>query len=177
MPLDLCASGTLDEPGAVYSFSRAKPSKRKNGSWEEPRGEAAVEEPAVETPFKAVFKAIEAANTRVRELASADPHLEGMGTTLVAVLDRGEELLIASVGDSRVYLRDGQGVRPITEDQSWVNEVGRPLGFDEASLRTHPLRNVLTMAIGASPHVLVNQYSIPWTPGSMALLSSDGLHG
>ena len=68
-------------------------------------------------------------------------------------------------------------MRPITEDQSWVNEVGRPLGFDEASLRTHPLRNVLTMAIGASQHVLVKQYSIPWTAGSMALLSSDGLHG
>ncbi len=55
------------------------------------------------------LQAVEAANTRVREMASADPHLEGMGTTLVAVLDKGEELLIGrSVGDSRVYLR-GQG--------------------------------------------------------------------
>jgi len=126
---------------------------------------------------QALVKAVETANEQVRELAKNDPQLEGMGTTLVAALDNGEELLIASVGDSRAYLWDGNSVRAITQDQSWVNEVGRPLGLDEASLKTHPLRNVLTMAIGASPNVVVNHYSIPWTPGSLALLSSDGLHG
>jgi serine/threonine protein phosphatase PrpC len=49
--------------------------------------------------------------------------------------------------------------------------------LDEASLRTHPLRNVLTMAIGAGAHLVVNSYAIPWKPGSLALLCSDGLHG
>lgn len=126
---------------------------------------------------QALVKAVETANEQVRELAKNDPQLEGMGTTLVAALDNGDELLIASVGDSRAYLWDGDSCRAITQDQSWVNEVGRPLGLDEASLRTHPLRNVLTMAIGASPHVVVNRYVIPWMPGSIALLSSDGLHG
>jgi protein phosphatase len=126
---------------------------------------------------QALLQAVVAANTRVRELAGADPQLEGMGTTLVAALDSGAELLIASVGDSRAYLWDGESFRAITQDQSWVNEVGRPLGIDEASLRTHPLRNVLTMAIGSSQNVVVNRYAIPWTPGAVALLSSDGLHG
>ncbi len=111
------------------------------------------------------------------ELARNDPKLEGMGTTLVAALDIGEELLIASVGDSRAYLLDAESFRAVTEDQSWVNEVGRPLGLDEASLRTHPLRNVLTMAIGAGSHLVVNCYTIAWKPGSLVLLSSDGLHG
>ena len=124
-----------------------------------------------------LLQAVEAANNQVRELAKTDPTLEGMGTTLVAALDAGEELLIASVGDSRAYLLDYASFRAITEDQSWVNEVGRPLGIDEASLRTHPLRHVLTMAIGASADLVVNFYSIPWKPGSQALLSSDGLHG
>ena len=124
-----------------------------------------------------LLRAVETANRKVLELARNDPKLEGMGTTLVAVLDIGEELLIASVGDSRAYLLDADSFRAITEDQSWVNEVGRPLGLDEASLRTHPLRNVLTMAIGASSNLVVNCYSIPWKPGSLALLSSDGLHG
>jgi hypothetical protein len=100
-----------------------------------------------------------------------------MGTTLVAALDIGEELLIASVGDSRAYLLDSDSFRAVTEDQSWVNEVGRPLGLDETALRNHPLRNVLTMAIGASSNLVVNCYNIPWKPGSLALLSSDGLHG
>jgi serine/threonine protein phosphatase PrpC len=124
-----------------------------------------------------LLKAVEAANNKVRESAKSDPELEGMGTTLVAALDMGEELLIASVGDSRAYLLDGASFRGITEDQSWVNEVGRPLGIDEASLRTHPLRHVLTMAIGASTKLVVNFYRIPWEPSSLALLSSDGLHG
>src|SRR5437867_1955184 len=126
---------------------------------------------------QALLRAVETANNRVLELAKNDPKLEGMGTTLVAVLDLGEELLIASVGDSRMYVLDSDSFRVVTEDQSWVNEVGRPLGLDEASLRTHPLRNVLTMAIGAGSHLVVNYYSTPWKPGSLALLSSDGLHG
>jgi protein phosphatase len=126
---------------------------------------------------QALLRAVETANNKVLELARNDPKLEGMGTTLVAVLDIGEELLIASVGDSRAYLLDDESFRAVTEDQSWVNEIGRPLGLDEGSLRTHPLRNVLTMAIGAGAHLVVNCYTIDWKPGSLALLSSDGLHG
>src|SRR6266849_7074555 len=126
---------------------------------------------------QALLKAVETANNKVLELARNDPKLEGMGTTLVAALDIGEELLIASVGDSRAYLLENGTFRAITEDQSWVNEVGRPLGLDEAALRAHPMRNVLTMAIGASANLIVNCYTIRWKVGSMALLSSDGLHG
>jgi serine/threonine protein phosphatase PrpC len=125
----------------------------------------------------ALLGAIQKANATVRERAQTDTKLEGMGTTIVAALDTGDELQIASVGDSRAYLLEDNSFRAITQDQSWVNEVGRPLGLDENALRTHPMRNILTMAIGASPHVVVNRYSIPWKPGSLALLSSDGLHG
>src|SRR5260370_31770140 len=107
-----------------------------------------------ETPERdsqVLLKAIESANNQVRLLAKNDPKLEGMWTTLVAALDIGEELLIASVGDSRAYLLDGETFQAITEDQSWVNEVGRPLGIDEVTLKTHPLRHILTMPIGRRP--------------------------
>jgi serine/threonine protein phosphatase PrpC len=126
---------------------------------------------------QALLRAIETANRKVMELAKTDSKLEGMGTTLVAAVDAGDELLIGSVGDSRAYLLENGSFRAITQDQSWVNEVGRPLGLDDATLRTHPMRNVLTMAIGASPHLVVNCYSVAWKPGALALLSSDGLHG
>ncbi len=66
---------------------------------------------------------------------------------------------------------------PITDDQTWVNEVGRPLGLDEESLRNHPMRHVLTMAIGASAPLTVNYYSVPLRPGALVLMCSDGLHG
>jgi serine/threonine protein phosphatase PrpC len=124
-----------------------------------------------------LLTAVEEANRRVLDAARQDIALEGMGTTLVAALEIGEDLCIASVGDSRAYLMDDAGLRAITDDQTWVNEVGRPLGLDEESLKNHPMRHVLTMAIGASTPLTVNCYSVPLTPGALVMICSDGLHG
>jgi serine/threonine protein phosphatase PrpC len=124
-----------------------------------------------------LLTAVEEANRRVLAAAQSDPGLAGMGTTLVAALDLSEGFSIASVGDSRAYVLDDGGFRAITDDQTWVNEVGRPLGLDEESLRNHPMRHVLTMAIGASAPLTVNYYSIPLQAGALVLLCSDGLHG
>ena len=124
-----------------------------------------------------LLRAVEEANRRVLSAAQSDPGLEGMGTTLVAALELPDGFSIASVGDSRAYLLDDGGLRVITDDQTWVNEVGRPLGLDEESLRNHPMRHVLTMAIGASTPLTVNYYSIPLQKGALVLLCSDGLHG
>jgi serine/threonine protein phosphatase PrpC len=124
-----------------------------------------------------LFKAFREANLRVMSAAASDPELEGMGTTLVVALECGPELLIASVGDSRAYVYDGGELTGITEDQTWVHEVGRRLGIDETSLKTHPMRHVLTMAIGVSPELRVHSYTVRPHPGEVILLSSDGLHG
>jgi len=124
-----------------------------------------------------LLSAVEEANRRVLEASNSDPQLEGMGTTLVAVLESGDELAIASVGDSRAYLLDDAGFRPITEDQTWVHEVGRPLGLDEESLRTHPMRHVLTMAIGVGGALSIHYYVVQLKPQALLLMCSDGLHG
>ncbi len=126
---------------------------------------------------KVLLTAVEEANRRVIEASQSDPGLEGMGTTLVVALEVDGGLNIASVGDSRAYLYDRDGLRVITDDQTWVNEVGRPLGLDEEILRNHPMRHVLTMAIGASTPLTVNYYDLPLGPGSVFLMCSDGLHG
>jgi serine/threonine protein phosphatase PrpC len=124
-----------------------------------------------------LLSAVEAANRRVLQAAHSDPSLEGMGTTLVAALEVDPGLSIASVGDSRAYLLDDDGFRVITDDQTWVNEVGRPLGLDEESLRNHPMRHVLTMASGASAPLTVNYYSVPLKSAALVMICSDGLHG
>jgi protein phosphatase len=72
---------------------------------------------------------------------------------------------------------DGRDLTGVTEDQTWVNEVGRRLGIDEASLKTHPMRHVLTMAIGVSPELRVYSGTLRPHGGELILLSSDGLHG
>lgn len=119
----------------------------------------------------------EEANRRVMSAASSDASLEGMGTTLVAALEVGDEILIASVGDSRAYVYESGRLIVITEDQTWVHEVGRRLGIDEESLKTHPMRHVLTMAIGVSPQLRIHTYALSPRPGTQLLICSDGLHG
>jgi PPM family protein phosphatase len=124
-----------------------------------------------------LVEAFNAANQCVSAAASAESRLQGMGTTLVAALDRGDHIQIASVGDSRAYLFEDGALRLITQDQTWVNDVGRRLGLDEATLKTHPLRHVLTIAIGVSASLRVNTYNVRPAPGAVLLLCSDGLHG
>jgi protein phosphatase len=125
----------------------------------------------------ALQAAFEEANRKVLDAANSDSKLEGMGTTLVAALLNGSEVMIGSVGDSRAYIWEAGQLNPLTEDQTWVNEVGRRLGMDEASLKAHPMRHVLTMAIGVS--YPLRMYYTTYRPGHNAqfLLSSDGLHG
>jgi len=117
------------------------------------------------------------ANQRVMDAAAKDPEMEGMGTTLVAAVEDRGDLLIASVGDSRVYTFENGTLQTITEDQTWVNEVGRRLGIDEENLKNHPMRHVLTMAIGVSENLRVHTHRITPSPGMLILLCSDGLHG
>jgi protein phosphatase len=100
-----------------------------------------------------------------------------MGTTLVGLLEDGDSLHIAGVGDSRVYSYANGKLESLLEDQTWVNEVGRRLGIDEDSLKKHPMRHVLTMAIGVGDPLRVNSRTIPRQPGTLYLLCSDGLHG
>ena len=124
-----------------------------------------------------MVRAFEEANQCVINEAQMDINLDGMGTTLVVAQEAANELLIASVGDSRAYSYHEGKLQQITADQTWVQEVGRRLGIDEENLRTHPMRHVLTMAIGVSPQLRINTYRTNPQVGSQVLLCSDGLHG
>jgi len=126
----------------------------------------------------ALLGAVEEANDLVLAEATRDPNLEGMGTTIVAALEtRENDIAIASVGDSRAYVLHGGELRAVTQDQTWVQEVGRGLGLDEASLRTHPMRHVLTMAVGVGAAVRILYYAVELERGDLLLLTTDGLHG
>ena len=121
--------------------------------------------------------AFEEANRCVSAASAAAAELQGMGTTLVAALTHGEDVRIASVGDSRAYIFEDGSLRSITEDQTWINDVGRRLGLGEAALKVHPFRHVVTMAIGVSSPLQVRTYVVRPKAGTVLLLCSDGLHG
>lgn len=118
------------------------------------------------------------ANRVVRAAAKTKPELEGMGTTLLVARDLGEgRLQIGSVGDSRAYLSSKEGLSLITQDQTWVAEVGSRLGLTDEALRKHPMRHVLTMAVGTADELRVESRIVQMTRGDQVLLCSDGLHG
>lgn len=121
--------------------------------------------------------AFQQASRAVYDLAASNPEFEGMGTTMVCALDLPGQFLIANVGDSRAWLFHEGELSLVTADQTWVNEVGRPLGLSEDRLKCHPMRHVLTMAVGIGQTLRVQVVSIQPPAGSLLLLSSDGLHG
>jgi serine/threonine protein phosphatase PrpC len=117
-------------------------------------------------------------NCAVRKAASTDPNLEGMGTTLVAVQDAGGgSVHISSVGDSRAYIFSQGKLELLTQDQTWVAEVGARLGLADEVLKKHPMRHVLTMAVGSTDDLRVFSAVAHIGLGDQILLCSDGLHG
>jgi len=120
-------------------------------------------------------------NSAVRQAAGGNPDLEGMGTTLLvarATRKIGEERLhISSVGDSRAYLCSNGTLSLLTQDQTWVAEVGARLGLSDDALKKHPMRHVLTMAVGSTDELRVFSRSVEMKLSDQILLCSDGLHG
>ncbi len=119
--------------------------------------------------------AIEKANERVMSAVAAQPWLKGMGTTVVAGLLNEKILSLAHVGDSRAYLyRDGELTR-LTDDHSWVHEQVSAGILTEDEAKTHPLKNVVTRALGGGPSVSPDLREMEFSKGDVFLLCSDGL--
>jgi protein phosphatase len=119
--------------------------------------------------------AIRHANRKVLDATRERNDLEGMATTVAAVLVDGEQANLGHVGDSRVYLfSDGQ-LTQLTTDHSWVNEQIQSGVISAEQARSHPLRNVVTRALGGKPDLSVDVQARAMRPGEMLLLCSDGL--
>jgi protein phosphatase len=98
-----------------------------------------------------------------------------MGTTVVAGLLNEKILALAHVGDSRAYLyRDGQLSR-LTDDHSWVHEQVAAGILTEDEAKTHPLKNVVTRALGGGPSVAPDLQELSFSPGDLYMFCSDGL--
>jgi protein phosphatase len=119
--------------------------------------------------------AIRFANKRVIEATREKAEYEGMATTVAAVLVDDAVANLGHVGDSRVYLFRGDGVRQLTSDHSWVNEqlLSGVISADQA--RSHPLRNVVTRALGGKADLQVEMQVHKVEDGDVLLLCSDGL--
>ncbi|KWX73963.1 Stp1/IreP family PP2C-type Ser/Thr phosphatase [Paenibacillus jilunlii] len=123
----------------------------------------------------ALSAAIYEANHAVHNEASSDEKYHNMGTTVVAVLLKGEAGFIGHIGDSRAYLiKDGAAVQ-LTEDHTLVNELFKNGQISLEELDNHPRRNVLTRALGTDAEVTADLAPVRLEPGELLLLCSDGL--
>ena len=125
----------------------------------------------------ALRMAVEAANRRVYDMSARDDTLSGMGTTMSMIWQDTNRLLIAHVGDSRIYrLREGR-LQQITNDHSFVAELVRNNIITPEMAKNHPQRNIITRAVGVDPFVQVDVLQEELLPGDLWLICSDGLHG
>ncbi|MCA8939696.1 MAG: serine/threonine-protein phosphatase, partial [Planctomycetes bacterium] len=97
-----------------------------------------------EAILQRLMAAIQKANFDIYTRGNSDSRLRNMGTTVVATLFHGGNVIFASVGDSRIYrLREGV-LTQITEDHSWVGELRKKNLISEEDARNHPLKNIIT---------------------------------
>lgn len=130
------------------------------------------------TPSVATLSgAIEEVNRQIYHQQEHDDALTGMGTTLSVLWMSDNFVYIGHVGDSRVYLlRDGE-FKQMTLDHSLVEQLVREGVLTEEEAQNHPMRNIITRAIGTDESVEVDVVVEERRKGDLWLACSDGLHG
>lgn len=124
---------------------------------------------------RSLDRAIRAANAEIYQEAKRTPALQKMGTTVTAAVVRGNDLLVANVGDSRTYLVRGGSLQQLTEDHSLMAQGLRDGSVTPDQVASHPYRGVITRALGSQPDVQADFFHYQLLPGDGLLLCSDGL--
>lgn len=122
---------------------------------------------------KVLTQAVRAANSEI--YAQSQVQGNNMSTTLVAALLVNNTAYIANVGDSRIYLLQGEELRQITTDHSLVAALVAAGEITPEEVYAHPRRNVITRCLGIQQSVEADLFTKVLKPGNSLLLCSDGL--
>ncbi len=140
-----------------------------------------LESKEFDTPQEALTFAVEEAN-RVIVLRRQNPQFSSMGTTIVAAMLSGSQVVIAHAGDSRAYLvRDGS-IEQLTVDHTYVQDLVERGAISEDEALSHPQAHVLTRCLGADPRLKLDSLEFwNWKVGKgeskdILILVSDGLY-
>lgn len=125
--------------------------------------------------------ALRYANDQVLATAAADPSLKGMGTTACIVVVQDNRAWIGHVGDSRIYLFDGNSrvLHRITRDHSLVQQLVDDGELDDREAEHHPQKNIILSAIGIRENIRpdIEPHPLKLVRGDRILICSDGLSG
>lgn len=119
------------------------------------------------------------AHRRIREHGSVEPHLEGMGTTLTAMITHPASgaWVIGHVGDSRAYRLRGGELEQLTRDDTWVQEQIDRGEMQAETARLSPYAHLLTQCVGLEDRPDVQILEGAGESGDLYLLCTDGLVG
>jgi PPM family protein phosphatase len=168
------AAGEVAADLAIREVERAVEATRdhEDATWPEDW------DPNLSVNANRLVRAIVSAHRRITGAVGDDTALKGMGATIVAALLNAEyeQLTVAHVGDSRAYLYRDHATELITSDHSWVHEQVLAGLLSEEAARNHPLKNVVTRALGGAQEPTVDIVERPLAVDDLLLLCSDGLN-
>lgn len=119
--------------------------------------------------------AITAANIEVYDMAYSRNDLNGMGTTVVAVIVRDSVAYIAHAGDSRAYVVKDCGVEQVTIDHSLVQNLVDRGEITKEQAEHHPNKNVITRAVGVDKRIDIDYSEVELDKNETLILCTDGL--
>lgn len=114
-------------------------------------------------------------NQLIAQHSSSNTGCEGMGTTLIAGLFENSKVIIAHIGDSRVYQITQNLVRQITRDHSFVNVLLDSGEINEEQAKTHPMKNAIMKAVGTERTIHPDFFEVEFAANSYFLFCTDGL--
>lgn len=120
--------------------------------------------------------ALSYANGKIIKYAEQKKYFSGMGTTVVACLFNNKKVNYAHVGDSRLYIFKNEKLQLLTEDHSWIQEQIKLGYLTKEEALYHPLRNVVTRALGGASKISVDIADLTIEKGDRFLLCTDGLN-
>jgi len=133
-----------------------------------------LESSSGDSPLEALREAVEKVNRQIRDVIDAHRELDGMGTTLTAMLLSGDRLALVHVGDSRAYLLRDRVLTQLTTDDTFVQQLVHSGAITAAEARRHPQRSLVTQAVQGQQVTPATSVIHP-RPGDRLLLCSDGL--
>lgn len=114
-------------------------------------------------------------NQQILDYAANNSDLEGMGTTLVAAILDGKQVIVANIGDSRGYILRNDNLVQLTEDHSYVNELVKNGNLTPAEAEHNPYKNIITKSLGINMDATADYHEYPIKLGDQLLLCTDGL--
>ncbi len=134
-----------------------------------------TQRPWTNAPPVEAAEAVAAANEAIFSRSQHNQKLNGMGTTLVALIVEDRRAWMVNVGDSRGYRLRNSHLEQITLDHSLVEEQIRLGQMSPQEALRSPLKNVITRALGTQSVVTPDIFEFETEPGDLFLLCSDGL--